>query len=55
MENEVNPIGDVGETNKGSPFDDLKVTGLQSELCDPNSVYAVVDESKKTKNRIKAK
>ena len=55
MGNEVNPIGDVGETKKGSPFDDLKVTGLQSELCDPNSVYAVVDKSKKTKKRIKAK
>ena len=53
--NEVNPIGDIGETKKGCPSGDLKVTGLQSELCDPNSVYAVVDKSKKTKKRIKAK
>ena len=55
VENEVNHNGDVGETEKGSPSGDLKVRGPQSEPCDPNAVYAVVDKSKKIKMRIETK
>ena len=55
MGNKVNPNGDAGETEKGSPSGDPKVTGLQSEPCDPNAVYAVIDKSKKIKNKIETK
>ena len=55
MGNEVNPNEAASETNKGSPSGDPKATGPQSEPCDPNAVYAVVDKSKKTKKRIETK
>ena len=53
--NKVNPNEGPGDTKKGSLSGDPKVTGPQSELCDPNAVYAVVDKSKKTKKRIETK
>ena len=55
MENKANSNRDAGDTKKGGPSGDLKVTGPQSEPCDPNAVYAVVDKSKKIKKRIETK
>ena len=46
---EVKPEGDVSGVEEGNPLDNLKVTGPQSEPCDPNAVYAVVDKSRKMK------
>ena len=47
--NEMRPERDASGVEKGNPSDDLKLTGPQSELCEPNAVYAVVDKSKKRK------
>ena len=46
---EMKPEGDASGVEMGSPSGDPKVTGLQSESCEPNAVYAVVDKSKKKK------
>ena len=45
----VKTEGNAGGVEMGSLSDDPKVTGLQSESCEPNAVYAVVDKSKKRK------
>ena len=47
--NKVKTEGDASGVETISPFNDPKATGLQSEPCDPNAVYAVVDKSKKRK------
>ena len=41
------PEGNHGDVEKGGPSNVAKKTGLQSEPCNPNAVYAVVDKSKK--------
>ena len=46
MGNEVKTEGDASGVEMGSPSNDAKVTGPQSEPCEPNAVYAVVDKSK---------
>ena len=53
--NKVKSNGDAGDFEKGSLSDDPKVTGPQSEPCDPNAVYAVVDKSIKIKKRTESK
>ena len=41
------PEGNHGDVEQGSPSNDAKGTGPQSEPCNPKAVYAVVDKSKK--------
>ena len=41
------PEGNQGDVEKGGPSNAAKKTGLQSETCNPNAVYAVVDKRKK--------
>ena len=41
------PEGNHGNVEQGSPSNDAKTTGPQSEPCNPNAVYALVDKSKK--------
>ena len=45
---EVKPEGDAAGVEEGNPINS-KRTGPQSEPCDPNAVYAVVDKSRKMK------
>ena len=39
--------GNHGDVGQGDPSNDAKETGPQSETCNPNAVYAVVDKRKK--------
>ena len=41
------PEGNQGDVEKGGPSNKAKETGPQSETCNPNAVYAVIDRSKK--------
>ena len=49
--NEVGEKSEAGNhsdvNSKGSPYNNTKGTGPQSETCNPNVVYAEVDKSKK--------
>ena len=45
------PDGNHGDVEDGIPSNDAKETGPQSEPCNPNAVYAVVDKSK-NKNEV---
>ena len=46
------PEYNYGDVGQGSPSNDAKRTGPQSEPCNPKAVYTVVDKSKK-RNRAK--
>ena len=45
------PDGNHSDVGQGDPSNDAKETGPQSEPCNPNAVYTVVDKRKKRMKR----
>ena len=41
------PEGNYSDVGQGDPSNEAKETGPQSETCNPNAVYEVVDKRKK--------